>query len=167
MPAAQLPQPYWQKRGCEHSHPSRVAYKKEKQILRNFSPFTKAEGRKLRHYVACVKTRKKMLGLKRHVNKLKDWRSSYPIKFGIRFYQFSYAVRAHLSSIASCESGGSPTAIGGGGLYRGKYQFAVGTWASVGGYGDPAAAAELEQDYRAAILLTQSGAGHWPVCAYQ
>jgi len=32
---------------------------------------------------------------------------------------------AALSSIAACESGGNPRAIGGGGAFRGKYQFTV------------------------------------------
>ena len=74
------------------------------------------------------------------------------------------AVRAALKQIAACESHGNPRAIGGGGAYRGKYQFSFGTWASVGGRGDPAAASEREQDRRAAMLLTRSGRGHWPVC---
>ena len=74
------------------------------------------------------------------------------------------AMRATLNSIAACESGGNPRAIGGGGAYRGKYQFSYGTWASVGGKGDPAAASEREQDRRAAMLLTRGGRGHWPVC---
>ena len=74
------------------------------------------------------------------------------------------AVRATLNSIAACESGGNPRAIGGGGAYRGKYQFSYGTWASVGGKGDPAAASEREQDRRAAMLLIRGGRGHWPVC---
>jgi hypothetical protein len=69
-----------------------------------------------------------------------------------------------LEAIAACESGGDPTAIGGGGLYRGKYQFTYETWQSVGGSGDPAAAPEAEQDARAAALLARDGAGHWPVC---
>jgi hypothetical protein len=69
-----------------------------------------------------------------------------------------------LEAIAACESGGDPRAIGGGGLYRGKYQFDVGTWASVGGSGDPAAAPEAEQDMRAAILYRRAGASPWPVC---
>ena len=63
-----------------------------------------------------------------------------------------------------CESGGNPRAIGGGGAFRGKYQFSFGTWASVGGRGDPAAAPEREQDRRAAMLLNRSGAWPWPVC---
>jgi hypothetical protein len=73
-------------------------------------------------------------------------------------------VRATLQRIAECESHGNPRAIGGGGAYRGKYQFSYGTWASVGGKGDPARASEAEQDRRAAMLLTRSGRGHWPVC---
>lgn len=72
--------------------------------------------------------------------------------------------RAALERIAACESGGDPTAIGGGGAFRGKYQFDTGTWASVGGSGDPAAAPEAEQDYRAALLYARSGSSPWPVC---
>ena len=70
-----------------------------------------------------------------------------------------------LEAIAACESGGNPKAIGGGGAYRGKYQMATATWASVGGSGDPAAAPEAEQDKRAAMLLAQAGPGQWPVCS--
>ena len=69
-----------------------------------------------------------------------------------------------LQAIAACESGGDPHAIGGGGAYRGKYQFDYGTWASVGGSGDPAAASEAEQDRRAAMLYARTGASAWPVC---
>jgi hypothetical protein len=71
---------------------------------------------------------------------------------------------AALEAIAACESGGDPTAVGGGGFYRGKYQFTHETWQSVGGTGDPAAAPEAEQDARAAMLLSRDGAAHWPVC---
>jgi hypothetical protein len=69
-----------------------------------------------------------------------------------------------LESIASCESGGDPTAVSSDGSYRGKYQFDYGTWESVGGSGDPAAAPEAEQDYRAALLYAQSGSSPWPIC---
>lgn len=70
-----------------------------------------------------------------------------------------------LDSIAACESGGDPHAVSADGSYRGKYQFDSGTWGSVGGHGDPAAAPEKEQDYRAALLLSRSGSSPWPVCA--
>jgi hypothetical protein len=69
-----------------------------------------------------------------------------------------------LEAIAACESGGDPSAVGGGGLYRGKYQFDMQTWQSVGGTGDPAAAPEAEQDARAAALYAQRGTAPWPVC---
>jgi hypothetical protein len=69
-----------------------------------------------------------------------------------------------LEAIAACESGGNPEAVSSEGTYRGKYQFDQGTWESVGGSGDPAAAPEAEQDYRAALLYSESGSSPWPVC---
>jgi Transglycosylase-like domain len=71
---------------------------------------------------------------------------------------------ATLNSIAACESGGDSGAVSSDGGYRGKYQFDYGTWESVGGHGDPAAAPEAEQDYRAALLYARSGSSPWPVC---
>lgn len=69
-----------------------------------------------------------------------------------------------LDSIASCESGGDPTVVDASGTYHGKYQFDIGTWASVGGSGLPSEAPEAEQDYRAALLYSQAGSSPWPVC---
>lgn len=79
----------------------------------------------------------------------------------------SVAAGGTLSSIAACESGGNPRAVSLTGRYRGKYQFDYGTWASVGGSGDPAAASEAEQDMRAAALYARRGAAPWPVCGYR
>jgi Transglycosylase-like domain len=76
----------------------------------------------------------------------------------------SGATPSSLQSIAACESGGNPAAVGCGGAYRGKYQFDEQTWQSVGGTGDPAAASEAEQDYRASILYSREGSTPWPVC---
>jgi hypothetical protein len=73
-------------------------------------------------------------------------------------------VSGTLQAIAACESGGNPRAIGGGGAFRGKYQFTYATWAAMGGSGDPAAAREAEQDRLAAKLYASAGAGQWPVC---
>jgi Transglycosylase-like domain len=69
-----------------------------------------------------------------------------------------------LRSIAWCESRNNPRAIGGGGAYRGMYQFSVRTWYVVGGRGDPAAAVRYEQTWRAWLLLSRYGSQHWPVC---
>jgi hypothetical protein len=76
----------------------------------------------------------------------------------------STAPSSGLQAIAACESGGDPHAVGGGGAFRGKYQFTYASWAAVGGSGDPASPPEAEQDRRAAMLMSRSGAGNWPVC---
>jgi hypothetical protein len=72
--------------------------------------------------------------------------------------------QATLDAIGACESGGDPAAVSSDGTYRGKYQFSYETWASVGGSGDPAAASESEQDYRAALLYAAAGSSPWPIC---
>jgi soluble lytic murein transglycosylase-like protein len=69
-----------------------------------------------------------------------------------------------LDAIASCESGGDPTAVDSSGTYYGLYQFDTGTWASVGGSGSPAAASPEEQSYRASLLYSRAGSSPWPVC---
>jgi hypothetical protein len=69
-----------------------------------------------------------------------------------------------LEAVAACESGGDPTAVSADGAYHGLYQFDYGTWESVGGSGDPAAASPEEQTYRAALLYAQSGSSPWPIC---
>ena len=70
-----------------------------------------------------------------------------------------------LARIAQCESGGNPRAVSPDGRYRGKYQFSRATWRALGGSGDPAKAAEAEQDRLAALLLAREGTKPWPACA--
>jgi hypothetical protein len=76
----------------------------------------------------------------------------------------SVPIPPQLAAIAQCESGGDPTAVSSNGMYHGKYQFSVATWAAVGGSGLPSQAPEAEQDMRAAMLYARSGPGQWPVC---
>jgi len=66
--------------------------------------------------------------------------------------------------LRDCESSGRYDAVSPGGAYRGAYQFDLGTWASVGGSGDPAVASRDEQDYRAWLLWSDRGAQPWPTC---
>ncbi len=67
---------------------------------------------------------------------------------------------------SACESGGDPDAIGGGGLYRGAFQFRRSTWRtspkSPGG--DPIAYPYRTQAVVAVSLKRRDGVGHWPVC---
>ena len=72
---------------------------------------------------------------------------------------------AVLRRIAKCESGGNPRAIGGGGRYRGKYQFTIATWRAYGGKGDPIDASEAEQDRIALRLYRDRGTAPWPACS--
>ena len=67
------------------------------------------------------------------------------------------------AALAQCESGGNPRAVNPAGYY-GLYQFALSTWYSVGGTGNPIDASADEQTYRAQVLYSRSGASPWPVC---
>jgi hypothetical protein len=71
---------------------------------------------------------------------------------------------ALLERIAACESGGDPTAISRDGRHRGKYQFSLDTWRSLGGRGDPAEASEALQDRLALELYRREGTDPWPSC---
>ena len=67
---------------------------------------------------------------------------------------------------AECESGKDPKAIGGGGKYRGAFQFLKSTWRrspkSPGG--DPIEYRYKTQAVVAVALKQRDGAHHWPVC---
>ena len=67
---------------------------------------------------------------------------------------------------AECESGGDPDAIGGGGRYRGAFQFMRSTWKTAPNSpgGDPIAYPYRTQAVVAVALKRADGAGHWPVC---
>jgi uncharacterized protein YabE (DUF348 family) len=64
------------------------------------------------------------------------------------------------AALAKCESGGNPRAVNPAGYY-GLYQFSLGTWARVGGAGNPIDASPAEQLARAQALYARSGAGQW------
>lgn len=69
-------------------------------------------------------------------------------------------------STSECESGGDPHAIGGGGRYRGAFQFTRSTWKASPKTpgGDPIDYAYKTQAVVAVKLKKRDGAEHWPVC---
>ena len=109
--------------------------------------------------------------LRRSIRRMKrrfaNWSTTYEGRATIHRFKVRHIPRwgkQKLASIAWCESHDDARAVGGGGAYRGLYQFSFSTWGVVGGSGDPAAAPRSEQTWRAWVLLTRHGSGHWPVC---
>lgn len=88
------------------------------------------------------------------------------VAYGTRTRPYSVEGADHLNwdALAQCESGGNPRAIGGGGKYRGLYQFMLSTWQNLGGQGDPIEHSSGEQTYRAKLLYKRSGRSPWPTC---
>ena len=88
-------------------------------------------------------------------------------------HQYDYALSDDsLARLRFCESTDNYAAIGGGGAYRGAYQFSQQTWNGVatsafaGDYSgsDPAAAPPYVQDAFTRALFLQRGRAPWPVC---
>ena len=70
------------------------------------------------------------------------------------------------TALAKCESGGNPHAVNPAGYY-GLYQFAMSSWQSVGGQGDPRNSSVDEQTYRAKLLYKAAGGDSpWPTCGH-
>jgi hypothetical protein len=97
-----------------------------------------------------------------------DDRPSEPVgaRYDRLWDRFSVVDKRWAHATSECESGGDPGAIGGGGLYRGAFQFMRSTWKasprSPGG--DPIAFSYRTQAVVAVLLKHRDGAGHWPVC---
>jgi hypothetical protein len=72
-------------------------------------------------------------------------------------------LNAKLERMADCESGGRWHINTGNGFYGGL-QFDLPTWRGVGGRGMPHWASELEQKFRAVLLIRRRGFAPWPVC---
>ena len=105
--------------------------------------------------------------IRRMKRRFRNWKGTYEGRATVHRFKVRHIPRwgkQHLRSIAWCESRNNPRAIGGGGSFRGMYQFTFSTWGAVGGWGDPAAAPRSEQTWRAWVLLKNEGSGHWPVC---
>ncbi len=77
---------------------------------------------------------------------------------------YGFAPIERWEALRFCESTHDYRAISPSGAYRGAYQFDFGTWKTIGGTGDPAAAPPAEQDARARELYARRGDQPWPVC---
>jgi hypothetical protein len=111
-----------------------------------------------------VELRRSIRTMKTRFRRFLDSEEGRTVVFRFKVKKIPAWGRQQLASIAACESHGNPRAVGGGGIYRGMYQFSFSTWQVVGGSGDPAAASPHEQTWRAWLLLSRHGSGHWPVC---
>jgi soluble lytic murein transglycosylase-like protein len=82
------------------------------------------------------------------------------------FRRMSDRNKAWARRTARCESGKDPNAIGGGGMYRGAFQFMKSTWkaAPKSPGGDPIDYGYKTQAVVAVKLKKRDGAGHWPNC---
>lgn len=152
------PDPY----GCERTYTRAHFHNAARSTYRTaFPPARKV--RTLNRVQRCQRYRRSLAVVREHRGRYRHaWRQRF-------YFQHAWArvpawLKGTLAAIASCESGGSPTAVSDTGQYRGKYQFDYGTWREVGGSGDPAAAPEVEQDVRAAALYLKAGARRWPTC---
>jgi hypothetical protein len=74
------------------------------------------------------------------------------------------SARDDFAALRRCESGGDYSANTGNGYY-GAYQFARGTWASLGYRGRPDQAPPAVQDQAAARLQSLTGWSSWPACS--
>jgi uncharacterized protein YabE (DUF348 family) len=90
------------------------------------------------------------------------------LKYGTKKRPYSVPGADNLNwwRLAQCESGNNPRSTGGGGTYRGLYQFTYSAWHSVGGKGDPIDWGRDEQTYRAKLLYMRRGSSPWPTCGH-
>ena len=87
-------------------------------------------------------------------------------KYARLWERTSVADKRWARATSECESGGNPKAIGGGGAYRGAFQFMKSTWRSApkSPGGDPISYDYKTQAVVAVALKNRDGAQHWPVC---
>lgn len=87
-------------------------------------------------------------------------------KYALMWAETSKRDKRWARNTAECESGRDPKAIGGGGQYRGAFQFLKSTWKSSpkSPGGDPIDYPYRTQAVVAIALKNRDGAGHWPVC---
>jgi hypothetical protein len=95
-----------------------------------------------------------------------DARAGAGGKYERLWERFKAADRRWAHRTAECESGRDPNAIGGGGMYRGAFQFMRSTWKSAprSPGGDPIDHPYRTQAVVAVSLKHELGSSPWPVC---
>lgn len=88
------------------------------------------------------------------------------LKYDRLYTRISAPSKRWARTTSECESGGDPDAIGGGGIYRGAFQFLRRTWkgSPMSPGGDPIAYSYRTQAVVAVALKQREGANPWPVC---
>ncbi len=161
----QQTKPHWVTKKCKQGYPSRVSYRVTTRILKNHTSYTRAEGAVVHRYIVCVSTKKKAKAVRKHVNSLRAWRTSYGSKWKIEFNKLPASDQAWARSTSSCESGMNPSTNTGNG-FLGAFQFLQSTWSAAGGTGSPT---QHSWEYQAVIAVRWmhvAGAGQWPVCGH-
>ena len=118
--AAQVPAPegsYADRQSCDHTHRSKVAYRLTTKILKNHSPLTAREKLRVGHLRACQTTRAKSRAVRKHVQRLREWRMSYAHRYPILFNRLSPYDQQWAVSTSSCEAGMNPATSTGNGYY--------------------------------------------------
>jgi hypothetical protein len=89
-----------------------------------------------------------------------------PAKYDRMWKKATRREKRWASRTSECESGKNPDAIGGGGTYRGAFQFMRSTWRSSpkSPGGDPTAWNYRTQAVVAVALKRRQGTSPWPVC---
>jgi hypothetical protein len=87
-------------------------------------------------------------------------------RYGSLWDSFATRDRRWAHRTSDCESGGDPEAIGGGGKYRGAFQFTLSTWrnAPKSPGGDPIDYSWTTQAVVAVLLKHHEGSSAWPSC---
>jgi hypothetical protein len=158
---------YWQKRGCDHGHPSKVSYKTIKRLLRVHQPIGD-RFKRAKHYAVCTTTHKKSRAVWDYIRRSLAWRKQYYNYWKIVFARYSSTWQSWARITGSCESGNN-AAINA--YHDGAFQFLPSTWTkavSLFGGGSPSLAYLASYEHQAVVAIRwrqYTSASQWPNCA--
>lgn len=149
-----IPPSYWETRGCDHNHPTRVSYRVVKRALRNEYPLKDGAVERLRRFAVCVQTRAKSKAVWDYVRRSLKWRRTYQHVWPIRLNGLPVGWVQWARNITMCESRWDRYASNG--SHFSYFQWASGTWASASaGWNAPASPYSASWPHQAVIAI------HW------